>query len=46
LPSFLCAEHFAYSTRRLDDNPSDKEMIYLWRVANLALWLEKTGIQA
>ena len=46
LRPYLCANHLERSTRSLRRLPGDREALYLWQVANLALWIKQTGIRA
>jgi asparagine synthase (glutamine-hydrolysing) len=46
LRPYLCANHFEFTKRRIDDNANDMEIMYLWRVAKVALWMERMGIQS
>ena len=45
LHPYLCTRHFERSLNKFARYSGDREGIFLWQVANLTLWMEKTGIQ-
>jgi asparagine synthase (glutamine-hydrolysing) len=46
LKSYVCAKHLADSRKRFRAKAGDRETLFLWQVANLTLWLERTGLKA
>jgi asparagine synthase (glutamine-hydrolysing) len=46
LQAYVCAKHLADSRRIFRAEVGDQETHFLWQVANLTLWLEKTGLHA
>jgi asparagine synthase (glutamine-hydrolysing) len=46
LQSYLCKTHLENSRRRFRTEGGDQETLFLWQVANLTLWLERTGLTA
>ena len=46
LQGYVCAKHLDISRRRFQEEGGDGEALFLWQVANLTLWLERTGLKA
>jgi asparagine synthase (glutamine-hydrolysing) len=43
---YVCAKHLDDSRQRFRTEAGDRETLFLWQVANLTLWLERTGLRA
>jgi asparagine synthase (glutamine-hydrolysing) len=43
---YVCAKHLDDSRRQFRAEAGDRETLFLWQVANLTLWLERTGLRA
>jgi len=46
LQPYLCPRHLDYSRRNFCAQAADEETLFLWQVANLTFWLERTGLKA
>ena len=46
LRPYLCLKHLDDSRRHFCKKGGDRETLFLWNVANLTLWLERTGLTA
>jgi asparagine synthase (glutamine-hydrolysing) len=44
LLAYVCPRHLAEARRRVRKESEDRATLFLWQVANLTLWLERTGI--
>lgn len=44
--TYVCAKYLADSRRLFRTKAGDRETLFLWQVANLTLWLERTGLKA
>jgi asparagine synthase (glutamine-hydrolysing) len=46
LRPYVCANHFDASQRSFMAGTGERQTLFLWQMANLANWLERTGIRA
>ncbi|HEX3717563.1 MAG TPA: lasso peptide isopeptide bond-forming cyclase [Verrucomicrobiae bacterium] len=46
LRPYVCAHHFDASRRCFMAGRGERQTLFLWQMANLSRWLERTGIQA
>ena len=46
LQPYVCAKHLNDSRQRFRTEAGERETLFIWQVANLTLWLEKTGLRA
>ena len=44
--AYACPRHLNEARRRFHLEGGDEETLFLWQVANLAIWLERTGLKA
>jgi asparagine synthase (glutamine-hydrolysing) len=46
LHGYICSKYLADARRRFCAKNRDQETLFIWQVANLSLWLERTGLKA